>query len=241
MPPEDEEKTRLKTQVEQLQELLAQAQLEAIEAGNRLALQADKYQLELELLRKAQKLVAEEVARLHEAPLGAAPVVNKSGYLGGDPLPEQAGRLGVAPRTGGFMGTPTPANAGGYLGGDTSSDDSGYLGAPAQRTSPNRQAPPPPSASANPTPEGWLGSPDDEPWDGYVRPNYTKAGLPPGAAGAAKLAARSANQGKSVTELPPLDLEAPVEGVSDSSDWLAGPDTAEIEEVPDWLTAEKPE
>ena len=215
VPPEDPEKQQLQARVSQLEEQLASggdpAELQQLK--DKLALQADKFQLELELLRSAHKVVDTELAKLLEAPLGAAPPAaprtNTSGYLGGDPSPEESGYLGAAPAS-----------------------------------------PPPPRAPIRPvTPvaksSGWLGSPDEEPWDGYVRPNYSKAGLPPGAAGAAKLAARSANLGvgSSIEEaakadLPPLELSEASQEEADN--WLAGPETAESDELPDWLTAEKP-
>ncbi len=159
--------------------------------------------------------VASELARLHEAPVGAAPPVGRSGFLGGD-----------AP-----------------------SHDSGYLGGTAE---PPARPPVRPVTPAS-KPSGWLGSPDDEPWDGYVRPNYSKAGLPPGAAGAAKLAARSANLGLNnpgeeearpapattgLGDLPPLELSESSQ--EEAADWLAGPADSESDELPDWLITEKP-
>ena len=212
---EDPEKQQLQARVSQLEQQLASGgdPAEVQQLKDKLAIQSDKFQLELELLRSAHKVVDTELAKLLEAPLGAAPA--------------------AAPRS----------NTTGYLGGDPSPEDSGYLGAaPA--------SPPPPRAPIRPvTPvaktSGWLGATDEEPWDGYVRPNYSKAGLPPGAAGAAKLAARSANLGASTSteeaskqDLPPLELsEASQE---EAANWLAGPDTSESDELPDWLTAEKP-
>jgi len=215
VPPEDPEKQQLQARVSQLEQQLASGgdQAEVQQLKDKLAIQSDKFQLELELLRSAHKVVETELAKLLEAPLGAAPAAaprsNTSGYLGGDPSPEESGYLGAAPA-----------------------------------------APPPPRAPIRPvTPvaktSGWLGATDEEPWDGYVRPNYSKAGLPPGAAGAAKLAARSANLGVSSSieeaskqELPPLELsEASQE---EAANWLAGPDISDSDELPDWLIAEKP-
>ncbi|MBX3171540.1 MAG: hypothetical protein KF760_29295 [Candidatus Eremiobacteraeota bacterium] len=199
-PADDEEKQRLRAQVTQLEE--------------KIVLQADKFQLELELLRSAQQYVSDELAKMLETPIGAAPIrtsppVNRSGYLGGDP------------------DEPPPARP------------------------PARPAAPAAPAASKPKPSGWLGSPDDEPWDGYVRPNYSKAGLPPGAAGAAKVAARAANLGLShsseeaarpltgLGELPPLDLDSQA-AAEETPDWLTDPVAAGPDELPDWLTAEKP-
>ncbi len=233
VPPEDGEKLQLQTQLAELQqqlELTAQTRASAgddeenqrlraqvTQLEEKIALQADKFQLELELLRSAQQYVSDELAKMLETPIGAPaaplrppPPVSRSGYLGGDP-------------------EESPFQKSGYLG-----------GAPAQ---PLPARPAVPVASA-PKPSGWLGSPDDEPWDGYVRPNYSQAGLPPGAAGAAKMAARAANLGlasstEEPAELPPLDLDGH-SSVEDAPDWLADPVAVEPEELPDWLVTEKP-
>ena len=204
------------SEAQQLQTQLVEQQQEIQQLKDKLAIQSDKFQLELELLRSAHQTVASELAKLHEAPLGAAPSANRSGFLGGD----------------------APAHESGYLGGPAAAE-------PVAR---------PPMRPLTPSkPSGWLGSPDEEPWDGYVRPNYSKAGLPPGAAGAAKVAARSANLGlnssteetvkpapsmTSLGDLPPLELDSAVP--EEAPDWLADPVAVESDELPDWLTAEKP-